>query len=82
MAGSYVLRRDFPGITTPYPFKDPARGGKSYDLSDGAIGKTIGRRRVMKELPIDTVVTVNPIVPYSGSLTTILDNLEATRNSE
>jgi hypothetical protein len=65
-----------PGITTPYTFRDPARGGKVYDLVDGAIGKTIGRRKILSHLPIDCVVTVNPIVPYSGPLYTVLDNME------
>lgn len=65
-----------PGITTPYTFKDPARGGREYDLVDGAIGKTIGRRRVMDYVDVDVVVTVNPIVPYSGPLNNVLDNME------
>ncbi|RMG17064.1 MAG: hypothetical protein D6731_04830 [Planctomycetota bacterium] len=75
---SHAIRAScsIPGITTPYTFRDHARDGKVYDLVDGAIGKTIGRRRILAELPIDVVVTVNPIVPYTGSLTTVLDNLE------
>lgn len=75
---SHAIRAScsIPGITTPYTFRDPARGGRSYDLVDGAIGKTIGRRRVMSHLDISTVVTVNPIVPYTGQLNNILDQAE------
>ncbi|HBP16246.1 MAG TPA: hypothetical protein DEA08_00450 [Planctomycetes bacterium] len=75
---SHAIRAScsIPGITTPYAFKDHARGGKTYDLVDGAIGKTIGRRRILSQLPIDCVVTVNPIVPYTGPLENILDHFE------
>ena len=75
---SHAIRAScsIPGITTPYPFVDHARGGRVYDLVDGAIGKTIGRRRILSALNIDCVVTVNPIVPYSGPLNNILDNME------
>lgn len=75
---SHAIRAScsIPGLTTPYKFKDHARGGRVYDLVDGAIGKTIGRRRILEELPIDTIITINPIVPYSGQLTTVLDNME------
>ncbi|MGE0708548.1 MAG: patatin-like phospholipase family protein [Planctomycetota bacterium] len=75
---SHAIRAScsIPGITIPYSYKDPARGGKVYDLVDGAIGKTIGRRKILKELPIDCVVTVNPIVPYTGPLENVLDNME------
>lgn len=74
---SHAIRAScsIPGITTPYPFKDE-RDGKVYDLVDGAIGKTIGRRRILEALPIDCVVTVNPIVPYTGQLENVLDNME------
>lgn len=65
-----------PGITTPYAFIDEPRGGRRYDLVDGAIGKTIGRARIMAELPIDCVVTVNPIVPYNGPLNNLFDHME------
>ncbi len=75
---SHAIRAScsIPGITTPYSFVDHARGGRTYDMVDGAIGKTIGRRRILSALTIDTVVTVNPIVPYSGPLNNILDNME------
>lgn len=75
---SHAIRAScsIPGITTPYPFVDHARGGRVYDMVDGAIGKTIGRRRILSALNIDCVVTVNPIVPYSGPLNNILDNME------
>jgi hypothetical protein len=65
-----------PGITTPLPFVDRPRGGRHYDLVDGAIGKTIGRARIMAELPIDCVVTINPIVPFNGPLNNIFDHME------
>jgi predicted acylesterase/phospholipase RssA len=75
---SHAIRAScsIPGITTPYRFVDHARDGRTYDLVDGAIGKTIGRRRILGQLPIDLVVTVNPIVPYSGPLENVLDNME------
>lgn len=75
---SHAIRAScsIPGITTPYSYKDPGRDGKVYDLVDGAIGKTIGRRRILENLPIDCVVTVNPIVPYTGQLENVLDNME------
>ena len=75
---SHAIRAScsIPGITTPYPFVDHARGGRVYDLVDGAIGKTIDRRRILSHMPIDCVVTVNPIVPYSGPLENVLDNME------
>jgi hypothetical protein len=65
-----------PGITTPLAFVDHARGGKVYDLVDGAIGKTIGRRTIMQTLPIETVLTINPIVPFNGPLNNIFDHME------
>lgn len=65
-----------PGITTPMSFTDHARGGRTYDLGDGAIGKTIGRRRILAELPVDCLVTINPIVPYNGSLNNLFDHME------
>jgi len=65
-----------PGITTPMSFTDHARGGRVYDLGDGAIGKTIGRRRILAELPVDCLVTINPIVPYNGSLNNLFDHME------
>ena len=65
-----------PGVTTPVSFVDHARGGKHYDLVDGAIGKTIGRRTIMESLPIEVVVTVNPIVPFNGPLNNIFDHME------
>lgn len=75
---SHAIRAScsIPGITTPYPFVDHERGGRTYDLVDGAIGKTIGRRRILSKLPIDCVVTVNPIVPFTGPLDNIFDNME------
>jgi predicted acylesterase/phospholipase RssA len=65
-----------PGVTTPLAFVDEPRGGKVYDLVDGAIGKTIGRRTIMNSLPIEVVVTINPIVPYNGPLNNIFDHME------
>jgi hypothetical protein len=65
-----------PGVTTPLAFEDGPRGGKLYDLVDGAIGKTIGRRTIMNTLPIEVVVTINPIVPYNGPLNNIFDHME------
>lgn len=65
-----------PGVTTPVAFVDHARGGKHYDLVDGAIGKTIGRRTIMESLPIEVVITVNPIVPFNGPLNNIFDHME------
>jgi hypothetical protein len=65
-----------PGVTTPLPFVDGPRGGKVYDLVDGAIGKTIGRRKIMDTLPIEVVVTINPIVPFNGPLNNIFDHME------
>ncbi len=65
-----------PGITTPMRFVDAARGGKVYDLADGAIGKTIGRRAITERMKLDCVVTINPIVPYNGPLNNILDHVE------
>jgi hypothetical protein len=65
-----------PGITTPFNFVDHARGGAVYSLADGAIGKTIGRKRITEELPIACLVTINPIVPYNGPLNNMFDCLE------
>lgn len=65
-----------PGITTPFNFVDHARGGAVYSLADGAIGKTIGRKRVLEELPIRCLVTINPIVPYNGPLNNMFDCME------
>ncbi|MEZ0229850.1 MAG: patatin-like phospholipase family protein [Planctomycetota bacterium] len=65
-----------PGVTTPLAFIDEPRGGKMYDLVDGAIGKTIGRRTIMNSLPIEVVVTINPIVPFNGPLNNIFDHME------
>lgn len=75
---SHAIRAScsIPGITTPYAFVDHARGGRTYDLADGAIGKTIGRRQIIEAMKIDCVVTVNPIVPYNGPLNNILDHTE------
>lgn len=75
---SHAIRAScsIPGITTPYPFVDHARGGRTYYLADGAIGKTIGRRQIIEQMKIDCVVTVNPIVPYNGPLNNILDHTE------
>jgi len=75
---SHAIRAScsIPGVTTPYPFVDHARGGKAYDLVDGAIGKTIGRRKIYKTLPIDVMVTINPIVPFNGPLDNVFDQLE------
>lgn len=75
---SHAIRAScsIPGITTPYQFVDHARGGRTYDLADGAIGKTIGRRQIIEAMKIDCVVTVNPIVPYNGPLNNILDHTE------
>lgn len=75
---SHAIRAScsIPGLTTPYRFVDHPRGGKVYDLVDGALGKTIGRRRILAALPIDTVVTVNPIVPFNGPLNNVLDHME------
>ena len=75
---SHAIRAScsIPGITTPTSFVDHARGGRTYDLVDGAIVKTIGRGEVVKSLPIDCFVTINPIVPYDGPLNNLLDCLE------
>jgi predicted acylesterase/phospholipase RssA len=75
---SHAIRAScsIPGLTTPMRFVDHARGGKVYDLADGAIGKTIGRRQIIEAMKIDCVVTVNPIVPFNGPLTNILDHGE------
>jgi predicted acylesterase/phospholipase RssA len=75
---SHAIRAScsIPGLTTPYPFTDAARGGRTFDLVDGAIGKTIGRRIIMEQLKVDCVVTINPIVPFNGPLTNILDHGE------
>lgn len=75
---SHAIRAScsIPGITTPLPFVDHARGGRTYDLVDGAIVKTIGRGEVVKSLPIDCFLTINPIVPYDGPLNNLLDCME------
>ena len=75
---SHAIRAScsIPGITTPLSFVDHARGGRTYDLVDGAIVKTIGRGEVVKTLPIDCFVTINPIVPYDGPLNNLLDCME------
>ena len=66
-----------PGITTPLEFHDASRD-RDYLLADGAIGKTIGRRKVTEAVPTDLVVAVNPIVPFDGPLNNMLDILEQT----
>lgn len=75
---SHAIRAScsIPGLTTPYSFADPARGGRVFDLVDGAIGKTIGRRLIMEQMKVQCVVTINPIVPYNGPLNNILDHTE------
>ena len=65
-----------PGITTPIEYADPERGGTRYLLVDGAIGKTIGRRRLFTDHDIGVVITINPIVPYIGQLDNIVDSME------
>lgn len=65
-----------PGITTPMEYVDPERGGTRFLLVDGAIAKTIGRRRLFESFDIGVAVVVNPIVPYIGQLDNIIDNME------
>lgn len=65
-----------PGITTPVEYVDPEFGNTRFLLVDGAIGKTIGRRRLFLDYDIGVVITINPIVPYIGNLENIIDNME------
>lgn len=65
-----------PGITTPLEYSDPERGGTRFLLVDGAIGKTIGRRKLFQDHDIGVAITVNPIVPYIGQLNNFVDCIE------
>jgi predicted acylesterase/phospholipase RssA len=65
-----------PGITTPLEYCDPERGGTRFLLVDGAIGKTIGRRRLFLNHDIGVAITINPIVPYIGELNNFVDCIE------
>lgn len=65
-----------PGITTPMEYRDPERGNTRFLLVDGAIGKTIGRRRLFLEYDVGVAITINPIVPYIGQLDNFVDAME------
>jgi len=75
---SWAIRAScsIPGITTPTEYCDPERGGTRYQLVDGAIGKTIGRRRIFNDFDVGVAIAINPIVPYIGQLDSIIDNME------
>jgi predicted acylesterase/phospholipase RssA len=78
MPVSHAIRAScsIPGITTPVEYSDPERGGTRFLLVDGAIGKTIGRRRLFHDHDIGVAITVNPIVPYIGQLNNFVDCIE------